>query len=278
MTFTKEQKTHQLKIYPEHFSAVLTGVKRAELRKNDRDFKAGDTLHLMETPKGSCSPTGEFVNAVVTHIADISDWLPGYVLLSIEREPAYTAPPAQVSAPDFKKLALELVENLVDCNGADDSAVKQYLKWTEKTCRAAMLQGAEQQNRQQNIPENIPVTQFKPVADLYGLTSSNGGETSFTFDAVEARDFIDGGWLCQEYVTLERYQEAMLQGVAGNSPAIPDGWVMVPADPTAEMLQSGISAHYERSQIQIHDRPAPGPMTCAYVAMLAAAPQQEVKS
>ncbi|SAD86092.1 DUF551 domain-containing protein [Enterobacter hormaechei] len=77
-------------------------------------------------------------------------------------------------------------------------------------CRAAMLQGADRpQNEPQNIPENIPATQFKPVADLYGLTSPTGGETSFTFDAVEARDFIDGGWLCQEYVTLERYQEAI---------------------------------------------------------------------
>ncbi|HHG2375627.1 TPA: hypothetical protein ACPVEL_003784 [Escherichia coli] len=82
--------------------------------------------------------------------------------------------------------------------------------------RAAMLQGAEQQNRQQNIPENIPATQFKPVADLYGLTSPTGSETSFTFDAVEARDFIDGGWSCQEYVELERFQEA----VSGNSPVI----------------------------------------------------------
>ncbi|WP_142735613.1 DUF551 domain-containing protein, partial [Klebsiella quasipneumoniae] len=43
--------------------------------------------------------------------------------------------------------------------------------------------------------------------------------------------------------------------------------------PTAEMISSGIAAHYERGQIQIHDRPAPGPMECAYVAMLAAAPQ-----
>lgn len=88
----KAHKTHHLKIYPEHFSAVLTGIKRAELRKNDRDYKVGDTLHLMETPKGSCSPTGEFVNTVVTHIADVGDWLPGYVLLSIEREPAYGEP------------------------------------------------------------------------------------------------------------------------------------------------------------------------------------------
>ncbi|HIE0182191.1 TPA: DUF551 domain-containing protein, partial [Enterobacter hormaechei] len=76
--------------------------------------------------------------------------------------------------------------------------------------RAAMLQGVDRpQNEPQNIPENIPATQFKPVADLYGLTSPTGGETSFTFDAVEARDFIDGGWLCQEYVELERFQEAI---------------------------------------------------------------------
>ncbi|MBW9419948.1 hypothetical protein [Enterobacter roggenkampii] len=76
--------------------------------------------------------------------------------------------------------------------------------------RAAMLQGADRpQNEPQNIPENIPATQFKPVADLYGLTSPTGSETSFTFDAVEARDFIDGGWSCQEYVDLERFHEAI---------------------------------------------------------------------
>ncbi|MGY5368333.1 hypothetical protein ACXGQP_13405 [Enterobacter oligotrophicus] len=65
---------------------------------------------------------------------------------------------------------------------------------------------------------------------------------------------------------------AMLQGADGNFPVIPDGWVMVPVEPTAEMISSGIAAHFERSQMQIHDRPAPGPMECAYVAMLAAAP------
>ncbi|WP_256632956.1 DUF551 domain-containing protein [Enterobacter hormaechei] len=67
----------------------------------------------------------------------------------------------------------------------------------------------------------ITATQFKPVADLYGLTSPTGGETSFTFDAVEARDFIDGGWTCHEYVELGRFQE----DVSGNSPVVPDGWV-----------------------------------------------------
>lgn len=77
---------------------------------------------------------------------------------------------------------------------------------------------------------------------------------------------------------VDACRAAMLQGADGNSPVVPDGWVMVPVESTAEMISSGIAAHYERSQIKIHDRPAPGPMECAYVAMLAAAPQQEVKS
>ncbi|MFZ5414200.1 hypothetical protein [Enterobacter kobei] len=122
----------------------------------------------------------------------------------------YTALPAPVSVP----AAMEMDDDF-------DSAFEHGKAVGWNAYRAAMLQGAEQQqNQQQNIPENIPATQFKPVADLYGLTSPTGGETSFTFDAVEARDFIDGGWSCQEYVELGRFQEAMLQN--GNSPAQSD--------------------------------------------------------
>ncbi|WP_163373466.1 DUF551 domain-containing protein [Escherichia coli] len=154
-------------------------------------------------------------------------------IFNIEVMPLYTAPPAPVSVP----AAMEMDDDF-------DSAFEHGKAVGWNAYRAAMLQGAEQQNRQQNIPENIPATQFKPVADLYGLTSPTGSETSFTFDAVEARDFIDGGWSCQEYVELERFQEAMLQNgnspaqsdccpeqnyIApaqdGNSPVIPDGWI-----------------------------------------------------
>lgn len=187
------------------------------------------------------------------------------------------APPAPVSVP----AAMEMDDDF-DCAFEHGKAVG----WN--AYRAAMLQGAEQQNRQQNIPENIPATQFKPVADLYGLTSPTGSETSFTFDAVEARDFIDGGWSCQEYVELERFQEAitnhtedklamvdhsgdsnnMVESVttacklrdavdairnsgiaidgekilaerdALNSPVIPDGWVLVPIEPTYQMCEA----------------------------------------
>lgn len=128
-------------------------------------------------------------------------------------------------------------------------------------CRAAMLQ-AEPVSQ----PCKLPGTIFKPVSDLYGVTSSTGSETSFTFDAVEARDFIAGGWSCQEYVELERFQQA----VAGNSPAVPDGWVMVPKEPTAEMQSAAAGA------IRFDTTPINKLWTgnAVYRAMLAAAPQQ----
>lgn len=134
--------------------------------------------------------------------------------------PVYTAPPSPVSVP----AAMEMDDDF-------DSAFEHGKAVGWNAYRAAMLQGADGTLTNEGT---IPVTQFKPVADLYGLTSPTGCETSFTFDAVEARDFIDGGWSCQEYVELERFQEA----VSGNSPVIPDGWVMVPFEPTYQMCKA----------------------------------------
>ncbi len=98
-TITREPITHDLKIYPEFFSAVCTGVKRAELRKNDRDYRVGDTLHLMETLRGSCHQTGEFINVTITHIADVGEWMPGYVLLSVELQERRKAAAKTITLP-----------------------------------------------------------------------------------------------------------------------------------------------------------------------------------
>lgn len=54
------------------------------------------------------------------------------------------AQPAPV-VPDFKKLARELVDNLVDCGGLDEGVKEKYLEWAEKTCRAAMLAATPQE-------------------------------------------------------------------------------------------------------------------------------------
>lgn len=247
------------------------------------------------------------------------------------------APPAPVSVPD-EAIRSAVDEIMATYAGSADECRKLVRKHIEDACRASMLHGADGTLTNEGT---IPVTQFKPVADLYGLTSPTGGETSFTFDAVEARDFIDGGWSCQEYVELERFQEAITNHtedklamvghsgdsnnmvepvttayklpantpckdapehiwlqtagvwpengefseltwcsdnqhpddtlyvradvVAGNSPVIPDGWVVVPVEPTEEMNKAGWTAMNE------HDAINP-----TYRAMLAAAPQQEV--
>ncbi|SPZ52627.1 Uncharacterised protein [Serratia quinivorans] len=85
----------------------------------------------------------------------------------------FTAPPAPVensestgatAVPDFKALAENLVENLVDCGGADEEAVEQYLAFAEKTCRAAMLD--------------------QPVSQRYKLADSSGGWIEHDGDSI----------------------------------------------------------------------------------------------
>ena len=170
-----------------------------------------------------------------------------------------SAPPAPVSVP----AAMEMDDDF-------DSAFEHGKAVGWNAYRAAMLQGAVQpQNQQQNIPENIPVnTPCKEAPEYIWLQTAGVWP--------ENGEFSELTW-CSDNQHEDDTLYVRADVVSGNSPAITDGWVLVPVEPTAEMLQSGISAHYEHNQIQIHDRPAPGPMECAYVAMLAAAPQQEVK-
>lgn len=134
----RESITHELKIYPDFFSAVCTGVKRAELRKNDRDYRVGDTLHLLETPRGSCHSTGEFINATITHIADVGEWMPGYVLLSVKRETVDSEPIVM----DGLVKAVEFYEQVKRENPpVETGAWKDAVDWVLKeACRAAMLQ------------------------------------------------------------------------------------------------------------------------------------------
>lgn len=79
--------------------------------------------------------------------ADADVWPPereemGDVLLYRHPQPAPVVP----VVPDFKKLARELVDNLVDCGGLDEGVKEKYLEWAEKTCHAAMFAAAPQEN------------------------------------------------------------------------------------------------------------------------------------
>ncbi|EPH77769.1 ASCH domain protein [Enterococcus faecalis 02-MB-P-10] len=72
--------THELKILPEFFKAVVSGDKRFEIRKNDRTFKTGDILRLNEYQDGKY--TGNVHVAEITYITDYAQQ-PGYVVMGI---------------------------------------------------------------------------------------------------------------------------------------------------------------------------------------------------
>ena len=44
--------THELKTYPKYFQETIEGNKPFEIRKNDRDYKKGDILEMMEFKDG----------------------------------------------------------------------------------------------------------------------------------------------------------------------------------------------------------------------------------
>lgn len=79
---------HDLKIWPPFFEKVQNGTKRFEIRKRDRSFNVGDTLHLQEYDPVVRMYTGRAVDVTVTYIFDgeVSPsfgLLPGFVCMSI---------------------------------------------------------------------------------------------------------------------------------------------------------------------------------------------------
>lgn len=177
-TITREPVTHNLKIWPEYFAAVRDGLKRAELRWNDREYQAGDILDLCEWDPNEEAFTGDFISVTVTHVADLGQWMPGYVLLSVD-------PPAPVSVPDnasgplahaYKELTPTFVRNHIDVFERygiypDGSAGIQAMRIALDSMnrRAAMLQGAEPVSNREELPdgwvacsERLPPEGYEP--------------------------------------------------------------------------------------------------------------------
>lgn len=60
--------THKLKCDMDFFDDIWHGRKTYEYRLNDRDFKVGDTLKLMDYQPYEMKYSGQFVLAKVVHI------------------------------------------------------------------------------------------------------------------------------------------------------------------------------------------------------------------
>lgn len=86
---------HVLKTIEPYFSAVLSGDKTFEIRRNDRGFQKGDTLVLLDSSRCECdqidcknrrSPirkTITYVFAPSANLRDLGAIIPGYVVLGL---------------------------------------------------------------------------------------------------------------------------------------------------------------------------------------------------
>lgn len=163
-----------------------------------------------------------------------------------EVTPLYTAPPAPVSVP----AAMEIDDDF-------DSAFEHGKAVGWNAYRAAMLQAEPVSNS-----DELPLDYLQGHKD--GL--------EWAAQLAEANHPQTGDWLYDDQIELARAirkgpDMPTVQG--GNSPVIPDGWVMVPVELTPDMRAAWDSAPYTDDD--------DNDMQAAYRAMIAAAPQWKVK-
>lgn len=76
-------KVHELKTLQPYFAEVASGNKTFEVRKNDRDFKVGDLLKLMEFDPVE-GLTGRVITTKVSYVLDDTKYCKkGYVVLGM---------------------------------------------------------------------------------------------------------------------------------------------------------------------------------------------------
>ena len=163
-----------------------------------------------------------------------------------EVTPLYTAPPAPVSVP----AAMEIDDDF-------DSAFEHGKAVGWNAYRAAMLQAEPVSNS-----DELPLDYLQGHKD--GL--------EWAAQLAEANHPQPGDWLYDDQIELARAirkgpDMPTVQG--GNSPVIPDGWVMVPVELTPDMRAAWDSAPYTDDD--------DNDMQAAYRAMIAVAPQWKVK-
>jgi len=61
-------RTHVLKVWPIYFEALFSGKKNFEVRVNDRGFKTGDQLILLEYDQPTNTHTGRELRAGISYI------------------------------------------------------------------------------------------------------------------------------------------------------------------------------------------------------------------
>ncbi|EBF0275039.1 hypothetical protein DB992_12495 [Salmonella enterica] len=189
--------------------------------------------------------------------------------------PVYTTPPAPV-VPD-----MAAVGEMPFLGTQEKAFVSGW-----NSCRAAMLQAGNSpvvQLPTEFYSENGVVVQLEKVIAALAL---NGIEYKRNLQAprVSLRDAISAIKSSGIEVDAREIQEEL---DILNSPVAPDGWVMLPVDPTEKMIIAGFESEpdeffseekeWETYEAMSGCQQAAHRAKLCYAAMLAAAPQQEVK-
>lgn len=171
----------------------------------------------------------------------------------IEDEYFYSVPPAPVSDSLLSELlgiAKRAADEADECAHAEfsDDSMAHSAAIADWERRAVMLQGAEPVTTAYKLPANTPCKDAPEHIWLQtaGVWPENG-------------EFSELTW-CSDNQHKDDTLYVRADVVTGNSPVIPDGWVMVPEDPTHEMLEAG------DEQFGTYD---------VYRRMIAASPQQK---
>lgn len=99
-------RVHELKILPQFFNSVIRGDKRAELRKNDRDYQVGDALMLREWTEDH-GYSGMVTAQIVCDVCDVGFIAEGYVMLSMFK-PVEHINAVLLNAPQFVTIRCSL--------------------------------------------------------------------------------------------------------------------------------------------------------------------------
>ncbi|MEG6305909.1 hypothetical protein UXP06_15115 [Enterobacter ludwigii] len=211
----------------------------------------------------------------------------------------YTAPPAPVSDEDLLHMAASAIDDLL--SNKDRSGAGVWADIPAKLRRAAMLQGAENVESPATIqaapeldsspknaesPTGINQGKSEPVSQAYKLPERVTNALTLSLQAMEfmgdTLNNLDA--VCEEDVEFVAPAfEAVRAELAGNSPVIPDGWVMVPVEPTEDMIVNGFESEPDESFSDEKEWEAYDAMSgcqqaahrakLCYAAMIAAAPK-----
>ncbi|HFI7897956.1 TPA: hypothetical protein ACGSFL_000412 [Escherichia coli] len=151
-----------------------------------------------------------------------------------KHQPLYTALPAPVANEYLLHMAASAIEDLL--SNKDRSGAGVWADVPAKLRRAATLQGADGTlTNEGTIPANTPCKDAPEHIWLQtaGVWPENG-------------EFSELTW-CSDNQHKDDTLYVRGDVVTGNSPVIQDGWVMVPVEPTEDMIVNGFESEPNES-------------------------------